>query len=61
VIPVDWISTVTSNGIPIDLCKWPSKQRVTTMMLMKGGKPSEDWKSYPVKVIERFGTIFIFI
>jgi len=31
------------------------------MMLMKGGKPSEDWKSYPVKVIEQFGTIFIFI
>lgn len=60
-IPVNWISSVTTNGIPEYMCKWPSKQRVTTMMLMKGDKPSADWKSYPVNVIERFGTIFIFL
>jgi hypothetical protein len=51
-IPVNWISSVITNGIPEYLCKWPLKQRATTMMLMKGDKPSADWKSYPVKVIE---------
>ncbi|KAL4083503.1 hypothetical protein QTP88_028819 [Uroleucon formosanum] len=53
VIPIDWISTVTLNGTLGHMCKWLSKQKVTTMML-KGDKPSEDWKSYPVKVIEQF-------
>lgn len=42
------------NGVTSSFCKWPP-HRVTTMMLMKGGKTSEKWKSYPVKIIGTFG------
>jgi len=31
------------------------------MMLMKGGKTSEKWKSYPVRIIDKFGKFLIIL
>ncbi|KAF0752401.1 DUF4806 domain-containing protein, partial [Aphis craccivora] len=47
VIPVEWLVSTVVNGVTSSFCKWPP-HRVTTMMLMKGGKTSEKWKSYPI-------------
>lgn len=54
VIPNEWLVNTVLNGVTSYFCKWPP-HRVTTMMLMKGGKTSEKWKKYPVRIIGTFG------
>jgi len=52
VIPSNWVYR-DNNGI--FLCKWPVKQRVTEIILMKAINPESNWLSYPVTIIATFG------
>ncbi|KAF0751550.1 putative histone-lysine N-methyltransferase 1, partial [Aphis craccivora] len=47
VIPSNWTFS-TRTG---DFCRWPSKQRVTALMIIKADEPNVDWSSFPVNII----------
>ncbi|XP_025192717.1 putative histone-lysine N-methyltransferase 1, partial [Melanaphis sacchari] len=47
VIPSNWTFS-TRTG---DFCRWPSKQRVTSLMIIKADEPNVDWSSFPVNII----------
>ncbi|KAL5245998.1 hypothetical protein ACI65C_013406 [Semiaphis heraclei] len=47
VLPKNWIYS-TQTG---DFCRWPRKQRVTDLMLIKADEPNMDWLSFPVTII----------
>jgi len=52
VIPSNWVYRGDNGNF---LCKWPAKQRVTDIMLLKAINPESNWLSYPVTIIATFG------
>ncbi|XP_029347818.1 uncharacterized protein LOC115034650 isoform X4 [Acyrthosiphon pisum] len=50
IIPINWLKKGKSNQLK---CLWPD-YRVTSMIIMKGAKPSSKWTTHTVKLISQF-------
>ncbi|CAI6351727.1 unnamed protein product [Macrosiphum euphorbiae] len=50
IIPINWLKKGKSNNLK---CLWPD-YRVTSMIIMKGAKPSYKWTTHTVKLISQF-------